>query len=183
MKIYFVRHGQTDWNNQGKIQGKTDTELNKTGIEQAKEASEKLKDADIDIIICSPLKRARKTAEIINEKLNVDILHEKEFSERDYGEFEGISKYDLNTEEFWDYDKNVKYKKAESVKDLFDRVYRTLDKIIEKYKGKNILIVAHSGISIPFKCYFKKKIYKNNLNDIRTKNGEVISFDIKDYTI
>ena len=65
MKIYVVRHGQTDWNVAGKCQGRTDIELNNTGIEQAKNTKEQLKNYNIDLIICSPLKRAIKTAEIL----------------------------------------------------------------------------------------------------------------------
>ena len=60
MKIYVIRHGQTDWNVAGKCQGRTDIELNETGIEQAKQAKEQLKNYNIDQIICSPLKRTRK---------------------------------------------------------------------------------------------------------------------------
>ena len=62
MRLLLTRHGQTDWNVQGKAQGRTDTELNSTGIEQAKRLAEKIKNYNIDIIISSPLKRARKTA-------------------------------------------------------------------------------------------------------------------------
>ena len=66
MKIYVMRHGQTDWNLAGKAQGRTDIELNDTGIEQAKQTKKQIDNYKIDLIICSPLKRARKTAEIIN---------------------------------------------------------------------------------------------------------------------
>ncbi len=54
MKLYVIRHGQTDWNVAGKCQGRTDIELNSTGIEQAKKAKTQLKDHKIDLIICSP---------------------------------------------------------------------------------------------------------------------------------
>ena len=73
MKIYVTRHGQTDWNVQGKTQGRADIELNEVGIKQAKQTKEELKNIDIDLIICSPLKRAKKTAEIINEGLLIVI--------------------------------------------------------------------------------------------------------------
>ena len=56
MKLYVMRHGQTDWNVLGKIQGISDTELNETGIKQAKEAKEKFNQLEIDLIFCSPLK-------------------------------------------------------------------------------------------------------------------------------
>lgn len=59
MEILITRHGQTDWNLQRKLQGRADIELNQTGIEQAKIAKEELVNEKIDLIICSPLKRAR----------------------------------------------------------------------------------------------------------------------------
>ena len=78
MKIYVTRHGQTDWNLEGKTQGRVDIELNEVGIKQAKQTKEKLKNIDIDLIICSPLKRAKKTAEIINEGRNIPIIYDEE---------------------------------------------------------------------------------------------------------
>ena len=66
MKLYVMRHGQTDWNVLGKVQGITDVELNERGIEQAKQAKDKVNQYEIDLIVYSPLKRAKKTAEIVN---------------------------------------------------------------------------------------------------------------------
>lgn len=64
-KLYIVRHGETDWNNKGLLQGTTDIELNKEGIKQVQELS-KIIDLDkIDICICSPLKRTKETAKIL----------------------------------------------------------------------------------------------------------------------
>ena len=67
MKLYFIRHGQTDWNVQGKIQGSKDTELNDIGINQAGELSSKFLDANIKLskIYSSKQKRALKTAEMV----------------------------------------------------------------------------------------------------------------------
>ena len=67
MKIYVLRHGQTSWNVDRKIQGKQDTELNEVGIKQAYEAKKKFNTLNIDLIMCSPLKRTKQTAQIINE--------------------------------------------------------------------------------------------------------------------
>ena len=85
MKLYVIRRGQTDWNVAGKCQGRTDIELNSTGIEQAKKAKTQLKDYKIDLIICSPLKRARKTAEIINEAIDCKIISDERIIERNCG--------------------------------------------------------------------------------------------------
>ena len=89
MKFYIIRHGQTNWNKEGRIQGKTDIELNEEGIKQAKEAKNILKDYPIDMIVSSTLKRAKKTAEIINEAKNVPIIFKEALEERCFGEFEG----------------------------------------------------------------------------------------------
>ncbi|MGE5309696.1 MAG: histidine phosphatase family protein, partial [Sphaerimonospora mesophila] len=79
MKIYFVRHGQTDFNaGKAYASGDIDHELNEIGIEQAQQARNQLKDTSFDIIISSPLRRAKKTAEIINEYHGQEI----QFDER-----------------------------------------------------------------------------------------------------
>ena len=65
MKILITRHGQTNWNVLGKIQGQTDIELNENGKKQAKEISEYIRNENIELIITSPLKRAKETAEIV----------------------------------------------------------------------------------------------------------------------
>lgn len=68
MKILVVRHGLTDWNVERRIQGRTDVPLNQEGIKQAYVAKEKLKEEKIDLMVSSPLKRAKQTAEIINSE-------------------------------------------------------------------------------------------------------------------
>lgn len=77
MKLYVMRHGQTSWNVQGKIQGMTDIELNDVGIKQAEDKKEEFNKLDIDLIIASPLKRALKTAQIVSEDKKVDIIIDK----------------------------------------------------------------------------------------------------------
>ncbi len=89
MKLLLTRHGQTDWNVAGKVQGTTDIELNETGKKQAKKTGEKLLDYNIDVIIASPLKRAKRTAEIIRGNRNIPILLDEGIKERCFGEFEG----------------------------------------------------------------------------------------------
>ena len=89
MKLLLTRHGQTDWNVMGKVQGITDIELNETGIKQAEETREKLLNENIDEIISSPLKRAKKTAEIIGSERNIPIIIDEAIIERRYGKFEG----------------------------------------------------------------------------------------------
>ena len=173
MQILLTRHGQTEWNVLKKVQGKVDIELNATGIKQAEETALKLKNTAIDIIISSPLKRARQTAEIINKEKNLPIIIDDRISERDFGEFEGKNRNEFSFEDFWSYKKAENYEKAEKIQDFFERIYSFLDDIKEKYKDKRILIVAHGGVSIPFRCYFEGIPDIENLTGLGLKNCEV----------
>ena len=153
MEILLTRHGQTEWNLLKKVQGKADIELNEKGIEQAETIRVSLKEERIDLILCSPLKRAIQTAEIINQGKNIRMIIDERLSERDFGEFEGMSNTDFDFNAFWSYKQNLKYDKAENIKDFFYRVYTKLDNIENKYKDKNILFVTHGGVSIAIDCY------------------------------
>lgn len=112
----MTRHGQTDWNLLGKIQGQTDIELNDTGRNQAEETGMQIQNEKIDLIITSPLKRAKETAEIINKNFNVSIIEDDRLLERKYGRNEGSTKEDIqemekknpDVNELWNYNKNVK---------------------------------------------------------------------------
>lgn len=175
MKIYVTRHGQTDWNVQGKTQGRADIELNEIGIKQAKQTKEELKNVDIDLIICSTLKRAKKTAEIINEGRNIPIIFDDQIMERDFGEFEGEK---IKFDKFWDYNVNPNYQKAESIPEIMSRISNFLDKLKEEYKDKNILLVTHGGVSIAINCYFKGIPADGKLINYCLHNCEVQEFEI-----
>lgn len=174
--LYVTRHGETDWNLYGKVQGKADILLNTKGIEQAKETMEKLKEENIDFIICSPLKRARQTGEIINAEKNIPIIFDERISERDFGEMEGMSKDDFDFQAFWNYEKNVTYEKAENIRVFFNRIFLFLDEIKKKYKDKNILFVTHGGVSIAINCYFNGIPESGACLPLCIKNCEVKSF-------
>jgi len=178
MNILIVRHGQTDVNLERILQGLTDNPLNDTGREQAQIAKQKLEDEPIDLMICSPLVRARETADIINKGRNIKIIYDDRIVERDFGEFEGdyIKNHDMC--EFWSYKANKKYEKAENIKEFFNKIYSFLDDIKEKYKGKNILLVAHSGVSIAVKCYFEGIPEDDKLIEIRLKNCEIAKYEV-----
>ena len=179
MKIYIVRHGRTNWNNERKAQGISDIPLNETGIEQAYETKKNIENLDIDLIICSPLLRAKQTAEIINEK-NIPIIYDDRIKERNYGKVEGKSVYDVDFNGFWDYYKNIKYEDIETVQEVFDRIYKFLEDIIKNYKDKNILLVTHAGIGMAVDCFFTKNIPEGSLIEagLQLKNCEVKEYEI-----
>lgn len=178
MKIFLVRHGQTEWNVLHKVQGKVDIDLNDVGVEQAEDVRDILLSTPIDFIICSPLKRASHTASIINGKRNIPVIYDRRISERDFGEFEGKRQEDFDFSGFWSYKKNERYESAENIRDFFDRVYRFLDDIIAQYPDKNILLVNHGGVSIPIDCYFNGIPADDNLLKLVAKNAEVKVYDV-----
>ncbi len=180
MRLLVTRHGQTDWNVKKKVMGRCDEPLNEKGFEQAEETRKKLLDENIDLIICSPLKRAKQTAEVINKDRNIKIIYDDRLIERDFGEFEGMETKDFDFHGYWNYYKNDYYESAENIQEFFKRVYSFLDDIINKYKDKNILVVAHGGISIPIRCYFNQNIPEGSLVDagLVLENCQVASYGI-----
>ena len=99
LKLIIVRHGVTEWNKEGRLQGKKDIPLSKEGEEQADKLAKRLKDEKIDKIYASPLKRACKTAEIINKYHKLPINIEDGLREISYGIFDGISKEEREKDE------------------------------------------------------------------------------------
>ena len=177
MSILITRHGQTDWNVEHKVQGKADIDLNETGREQAKETSKKLSSEKIDLIICSPLKRAKQTADAINNSRDIQIIYDDRISERDFGELEGKRQEDFDFKGFWSYQRNIKYEKAENIRDFFNRIYAFLDDINCMYPGKNILLVSHGGVSIPVNCYFNEIPQNDDLLRLVLKNCEYSKYE------
>ncbi len=155
MKILIVRHGKTVWNAEKRAAGLVDIELNEKGIEQAKELKDKLKNVDFDLIITSPLKRAIKTANIINENHHKEIIDEGA-TERNLGIYEGQPNENTIFNEIRYYTKNVSVEGGEDCKTYTKKVFDFLDKIIETYKGKidTLLIVSHGFFLRSANWYF-----------------------------
>lgn len=154
MNIYLLRHGETDWNKEGRIQGHTDIPLNQHGRMQIARTATGLADIcpDIDLILCSPLSRARESAVIAAERLNFPqdrIIMEPLLIERCFGEAEGLTAAERE-EKFPNYhysDIDYCFPGMESFEDLIERANRAIKTIIHKYNGKdNILAVSHGAM-------------------------------------
>ncbi len=181
MKLYVMRHGQTDWNVLGKVQGATDIELNEIGLEQAQNAKQELHQYNIDMIFCSPLKRTRKTAEIINEDKKVPIVYEDKLIERYFGELEGSKPMEdeiFQKYNFWDYEADIKICQVESVKEICQRVWGFLEEIKEKYSDKNILFVTHGGTAKTINSYFEGIGEDGILPQLALKNCEIKEYEL-----
>ena len=180
MIFYLVRHGQTDWNAREIVQGTTDIPLNERGLEQAARARDLMKDIPLDIIYSSPLVRAFRTAEIINECHNVPIISEPRLRERNYGIFEAVRYCDYPGVEFWDYDKNRRFEGAETAREVFARVYECLDDIRRDNPGKCVMLAMHGGAARAVHCYFNGFPKGQPMKSIYTPNAEPIRFEITD---
>lgn len=177
MKIYFVRHGQTDWNIQNRLQGSVDIPLNPTGINQAHILADKLHSTHFDLIISSPLSRALHTANIINENRDIPLMTETSLLERSFGCLEGIKGNEYNKNLFWDYTKNYQYKDVEPIQNFFNRIYKYLDFLIKTYPDKSVLLVSHNGVNIATNCFFNGFPDDMNLLDIKLDNCSFVEYD------
>lgn len=175
MKILVTRHGQTDWNVQKRMQGRTDIELNSKGIEQAYQTKENLKDEKIDLIFCSPLKRAKQTANIINEDRNVQIIYDERLLEICYGENEGNLHDSFDYDGFWNIVNTPEYKDAENVNIFLKRVEAFMNDLKNRNE-ENILIVTHNGVCRAINVYFNGIPEDNNLVKLGIKNCEVVKY-------
>ena len=174
MKIYLVRHGEVNHNLYKKYSTE-DEDLNETGVKQAFTLREKIKDLDFDIIISSPLMRTTHTAKIINLN-NKEIIFDDRIKKRNPGSLNGQSMNGTDREEYWNYYSEVKYGTSENIQEFFERVYSFLEELKSK-EYKNVLIVAHSGVSKAFSGYFEGikdgKFLKRGLKNCEIKEYEL----------
>lgn len=177
MKLLVLRHGQTDWNVEKRVQGNTDVLLNNVGIKQAEEVRDTIDLEGVDFCISSPLKRAKQTADIICDG-KIPVYEHELLKERGFGEYEG-KLYDKNdVAKQWDLSMDDGYKGIETLEHLFNRADDFINKLDEKYYDKTILIVTHGG--------FLKALYyvingfdkQTDLLDFFPENGVVYEFDV-----
>lgn len=178
MKIYIVRHGETDWNKKGIIQGSTDIVLNDTGIAQAYQTKQLLELINFDCIYCSPLMRARQTADIINEDIKAPLVIDNRLAERNFGLFEGRNVKDIDFKSIWDLNNDISNNKIESTISFFERVHEALIDII-KLDYNNVIIVAHGGVSLPVYSFFYNLEKESDYVSYMLKNCEVACYDTK----
>ena len=122
-------------------------------MQQAENLRKQIDSIKFDVIICSPLKRAKHTADIINVN-NQKIIYDERIKERGCGDLSGQPLAVTNREEYWNYNTTIKYGTSENIKSFFDRAYNFLDELKTK-DYENVLIVAHSGVSKAFNGYFE----------------------------
>ena len=170
--IYVVRHGQTDWNLEGKYQGHQDIDINQQGVKQALEVKMLLKDVDIDIAYSSPLIRAVNTAKIIYDG---SITLDDRLIERGNGDLEGRLKKDCHGLIDFSDPNDTRYG-VEPLEHFRERINSFFEEILKKHKHKNILVVTHGGVTIYAKCFFDGEPTDGNYNSLIIQNCNILSF-------
>ncbi len=154
MKLIIIRHGETTWNHQHKIQGRADIPLSALGKKQAKLLGERFSKTKIDAIYSSKLQRSINTAKAVaNYHSSTKTIADKSLNEMDWGKWEGLNFQEIEKKfpkEFAARQKdkyNVAPPKGESPAMLKKRITPFLKKLLSKHKGQTVLIVGHAGMN------------------------------------
>jgi probable phosphoglycerate mutase len=152
-RIIAIRHGETSWNADSRIQGQRDVGLNDTGRWQARRVGEALAAEEIAAVYSSDLGRAHQTAQHIAEATGIPVVANEGLRERSFGIFEGKT-FDEIHENFPDHAQNWRRRipdwqppeGGESLLELRERVRKTMVELAEKHPGEQIVVVAHGGV-------------------------------------
>lgn len=185
MKLYLVRHGETDWNIENKIQGQTDIALNEKGRQQAEEFAARIAGEAYQIvnIYTSNKKRAYETALIIGRALGIEPEIQPGIEEICLGKWEGYTWKQVK-ELFWqEYQKwrdNRRYQApplGESYQQLLDRLLPSLADIMKKERG-NVLVVTHSAVIMTLMSYMYDTPFEDMAKNYKTGNAEIVELDM-----
>jgi 2,3-bisphosphoglycerate-dependent phosphoglycerate mutase len=151
-RLLAVRHGETAWNVDARLQGQLDVGLNDTGRAQARRLAEALADEGLEAIVSSDLSRARDTAQAVAERLGLPLATDAGLRERHFGSFQGHTYAEV--EQRWP-EASARWKRrepdfgapgGETLQAFYDRVVQAVDRIARAQAGRHVLIVAHGGV-------------------------------------
>ena len=176
MKLYISRHGQTPWNVEDLVCGRADVPLTEVGLQQAKLLAESALDKNIDVILCSPLLRARQTAQAVSDAIGVEVQIDERLMELDFGIFEGAPRTDP------DFRRTrgqfpTRYPGGESAFQLAHRVYSCLEDVKRKYAGKTVLLVCHGGVCRMVRSYFMD-LTNDEYSYYYAGNAELVEYEL-----
>ena len=185
-KIYLIRHGETEWNKIGKLQGSSDIKLLPEGIQQARLLAAHTPFSSVDAIYSSDLERAVMTAEILAEKFKLPVIKNMGLRETSFGEWEGRFLSELaeenphGFEKFFTRPDKVQPPNGETFLQSQARIMNALEEIIADNKGKNIIVVSHgaairliicAALVIPIRKMWSIGQYNMALNVLTFANG------------
>jgi len=133
--LLLVRHGETDWNADGRLQGQTDRPLSDFGRRQARQLADELAEEEFEAIYASDLARARETADIVGGRLGLAVVLDPELREKDWGTWEGLTAVERDRVAF----------AGETTEAHQERTLRALQRISERHPGGSVLVITHGG--------------------------------------
>ena len=181
MKLILVRHGETIWNRENRVQGFSDIELSDVGAGQAERLASCLRDERIEAIYCSTLKRAYETARAISQFHCVPIQAEEDLRELNQGDFEGLTFPELREKYMpflkqWITDPgSLMMPNGESLTELQQRAWRVIERIVGE--GKDTLVVSHAFTIMTVLC----RIQGLDLSQLRQAHVDVASRTFVEY--
>lgn len=151
-RICLVRHGETAWNAEGRVQGQTDIALNAVGLAQARAVARVLAAQDFSAVYSSDLMRVRQTARPCAERLALPVTLDERLRERHYGVFERLlytevrARYPAQYARFHDKDLDFDFETGESLRGFFARSIAAVRDIDERHRGEAVLVFTHGGV-------------------------------------
>jgi broad specificity phosphatase PhoE len=170
MEILLLRHGETDWNLQRRCQGVSDLELNGSGLRQAREIADNLRQEPVQAIISSHLKRALQTAEVVRQyHTDIPIVIDRDFRELDHGDLEGLT-FDEVKEKYPDFmgcwrsaPADLPTPGGESITDVDQRTWEAMQRVTRRYLTGTAVVVTHNFPILSILC----RITATDLNNYR----------------
>ncbi len=206
MKLILVRHGETYWNEERRIQGgDSDIELNDTGLEQARKLAGFLENEPVAAILSSPLQRAIATAEVIASHHRLPVEIDQGLRELKVGELEGMSVSNLSTTfsqflmQWWQDGGAMRLPNGESFGELQQRAWKAVEHLLEKHKtnpehneGTTVVVVSHyfvtlaiilKALNLPLDCFTKFKVDLGGVSilEIQDYGSRLLTFNDTSY--
>jgi probable phosphoglycerate mutase len=183
MKLLFARHGETDWNAQGKIQGSRDIPLNSTGIEQSNELARAIQREHPQIrrIFSSTQQRAMQTARIVADTLGLDFATQSGLEEINFGLWEGLSwpevrqRYPAEYTQWFASRRHTAPPGGESYQALLDRV-RPAVRAIRDTHDEDLAIVTHGGVLLALQCLFNETPFEE-MTKYKAENTAILALN------
>ncbi len=179
--LIFIRHGETDWNTEGRWQGQIDVALNPKGRQQAQDLAEKLSGANIQAIYSSDLQRAIDTARPLAEMTGLTIRTDARLREIHQGEWQGMLVSDIRARyaELFQQRVNdpltIAPPGGETVVQVQERVLRALNEIVQRHLNERVAIFAHGFVIAVLRVNLEKRPI-DSVWQLVPKSGEIIEY-------
>lgn len=174
--LYLIRHGETEWNKERRIQGHSDIELNDRGKQQAEKLASYMERFDLSHVYASDLQRAVYTAQAVANRKNLSVRTVPALRERCYGEMEGLV-YEEISEKFQGIKPDESLYGVESFLDMQKRAHEQLTSILLAHPGESIAIVSHGGVINSFLHWISEGKYGTGVTKIDNTGICLLQFE------